>query len=606
MTAQADTRAAPAARTPAAAWRMLVLGIAAQAAGSLLVSTPVYLIPLLHVQRGIPLAQAGALASAPTIGMVLTLVAWGALADRYGERWVIAGGLALTAAFALAAVTVHGFLPLALLLGLGGASAASTSAASGRVVVGWFPRWRRGLAMGLRQMSQPLGVAAAALVVPPLASRYGVGGPLLVAGLVLTVLALACALGIRNPPRPPAAAADSPHRPSPYRQSSFLARIHLVSAFLVLPQFTLSTFGLLWLVVGLGWNQTAAGLVIGAAQIIGALGRILVGTLSDRVGGRVRVLRWVAVSGVAVMSLLALTGFLHWAAAGAVMLVIATTVSVADNGLAFTSVAEAAGPAWSGKALGIQNTGQFLAASAVGPGVGALIGAVGYPLAFALVALAPLVSIPLVPAHDAIAPADLSRGWNRDPGVQSHVTSDTVAPSMRATTVLWDIDGTLVRSGGVAARAFLDAVAEVTGVRPTPERRDYGGRVRQRNVYWNAFSCGYNRVLTPSEHVLHDVARAHPAALRRCHDLAYSRAKQRVTVAQARKRGPRHATAQQRPQRREHGEETIPDQHIAFPGNRYRRLGDGQIGRLGKAIRDGGDSYFPGCAGSFAHSGSLM
>jgi phosphoglycolate phosphatase len=48
---------------------------------------------------------------------------------------------------------------------------------------------------------------------------------------------------------------------------------------------------------------------------------------------------------------------------------------------------------------------------------------------------------------------------------------------MRATTVLWDIDGTLINSGGVAARAFLDAVAEVTGLRPSPERRDYGGRL---------------------------------------------------------------------------------------------------------------------------------
>ncbi len=48
---------------------------------------------------------------------------------------------------------------------------------------------------------------------------------------------------------------------------------------------------------------------------------------------------------------------------------------------------------------------------------------------------------------------------------------------MRATTVLWDIDGTLLRSGAVAPHAFLDAVAEVTGVRPTPEGRDYGGRL---------------------------------------------------------------------------------------------------------------------------------
>jgi phosphoglycolate phosphatase-like HAD superfamily hydrolase len=48
---------------------------------------------------------------------------------------------------------------------------------------------------------------------------------------------------------------------------------------------------------------------------------------------------------------------------------------------------------------------------------------------------------------------------------------------VRAATVLWDIDGTLVNSGGVAARAFLDAVAAVTGVRPPSGRRDYGGRL---------------------------------------------------------------------------------------------------------------------------------
>ncbi|MFD0481745.1 MFS transporter [Kineococcus sp. GCM10028916] len=383
-------------RVPAAAWRMLTLGIAAQAAGTLLVSTPVYLIPLLHLQRGLPLAQAGTLAAAPTLGMVLTLVAWGALADRVGERWVIAGGLALTAVCAAVAASTSG-LPLGLALGFGGAAAASTNAASGRVVVGWFPRERRGLAMGLRQMSQPLGMAVAALVVPPLAGSAGIGAPLLLGAGVLAVLAVACAAGIRNPPR--AALTDAASE-NPYRRDHFLLRIHLVSVLLVLPQFTLSTFGLVWLTVGLGWDQTLAGVVVGGAQFVGALGRIVVGVLSDRVGSRVRVLRWVAVSGVLVLALLAAVGYAHWPVAIAAVLVVASTVSVADNGLAFTSVAEAAGPRWSGKALGLQNTGQFLAASAVGPGVGALVTAVGYPSTMALVALAPLAALPLVPRRD--------------------------------------------------------------------------------------------------------------------------------------------------------------------------------------------------------------
>ena len=386
-------------RARARAWRMLALGVAAQAAGTLLVSTPVYLIPLLHLERGLPLAEAGLLAAAPTVGMVLTLVAWGAAADRFGERGVIAGGLALTAVFALVAAYVPGLVPLGLVLALGGAASASANAASGRVVVGWFPRERRGLAMGLRQMSQPLGVAVAALIVPPLASSFGIAAPFLVAAALLGVLTLACALGIQNPPRPPRAA-EAPRAANPYRRDAFLIRIHVVSLLLVVPQFTLSTFGLIWLISGLGWAETPAGVLIGISQFIGAVGRIGVGALSDRVGSRVRVLRWVALSGIATMLAVAAAGAVEWSVAGGVVLVIAATVSVADNGLAFTSVAEAAGTAWAGRALGIQNTGQFLAASAVGPGIGALITAVGYPLAFALVALAPLLSFPLIPRAD--------------------------------------------------------------------------------------------------------------------------------------------------------------------------------------------------------------
>jgi hypothetical protein len=81
----------------------------------------------------------------------------------------------------------------------------------------------------------------------------------------------------------------------------------------------------------------------------------------------------------------------------AVCYVLASCVAVADNGLAFTAVAEIAGAHWSGRALGVQNTGQYLTASLVAPLVGALIGLVGYAAAFALTALTPALAAPLVP-----------------------------------------------------------------------------------------------------------------------------------------------------------------------------------------------------------------
>jgi MFS family permease len=380
------------------AWTVLALGVAAQTAGTLFVSAPAFLIPLLHTERGLSLAQAGLLAATPTVGMVLTLIAWGALADHIGERWVIAGGLALTALATVGAIAAQGYLALGVFFLLGGMAAASTNAASGRVVLGWFPKHRRGLAMGIRQMAQPLGVTVAAVTVPTLASSAGIGAALLVPLLLTALLAIACAVGIRNPPRPERDSAAP--TPNPYRSSGFLWRIHAVSLLLVIPQFTLSTFGLVWLVTELRWPALAAGLLVGVAQFIGAVGRIGVGILSDRVGSRVRPLRWVAISASVVMLLLAAAGAPGWGAA-AIVLVIAMTVTVADNGLAFTSVAEMAGPRWAGRALGAQNTGQFLAASIVGPAVGALITLVGYPLAFAAVAVLPAVAVPIIPGSAA-------------------------------------------------------------------------------------------------------------------------------------------------------------------------------------------------------------
>ncbi|XGU19763.1 hypothetical protein ACETU7_35035 [Rhodococcus sp. 3Y1] len=56
----------------------------------------------------------------------------------------------------------------------------------------------------------------------------------------------------------------------------------------------------------------------------------------------------VAVSASAVMLAMAAAGAAPWGVP-ALILLLATTISVADNGLAFTSVAEAAGPKWQGK-----------------------------------------------------------------------------------------------------------------------------------------------------------------------------------------------------------------------------------------------------------------
>ncbi len=335
----------------------------------------------------------------PTLGFVLTLIAWGAVVDRVGERRVLVLGLGLTAlAGGAAAASAGSYVWLGAFLLLGGMAAASTNSASGRVVVGWFPPHRRGLAMGIRQMAQPLGVGAAALTIPPLAAAHGIGVALALPAVTAAVLALACAVVIKDPPRPLRSQASAAALANPYRGSSLLWRIHAVSVLLVVPQFVVWTYGLVWLIADRGWSAGAAGAVITGSQVLGALGRITVGAWSDRVGSRMRPLRWVAISAVAVMLLLALTDQLD-SPVSVALLVVATIVTVADNGLAFTSVAEIGGPFWGGRAMGAQNTAQFLAAAAVPPVMGVLITAFGYPATFAITALLPASAVPLVPVE---------------------------------------------------------------------------------------------------------------------------------------------------------------------------------------------------------------
>ncbi|MBS42031.1 MAG: MFS transporter [Nocardioides sp.] len=374
---------------------MLVASTLGQSSAAVMMHGAAFLIPTLHDREGLSLAQAGVVAAMPTIGVMLTLVAWGAVADHRGERLAMLAGLGgATVAGAVGALG-GGLVWLSVALLLGGAFAAATNSASGRVVVGWFPPERRGLAMGIRQMGQPVGVGIAAVAVAVTAEQYGVHAALWVPTIATGLSFLVVALVVLDPPRPERTAV---HGANPYRADRFLARVHGVSVLLVVPQFVVWTFALVWLVQDRGWSAAAAGTLVGLAQVGGALGRIAAGQLSDVVASRMRPLRWVAVAAGVTMLVLGVTAGVGWWVAVPLM-VLATVLTVADNGLAFTAVAERAGPFWSGRALGVQNTAQFLTSSLVPPLGGLAVTHGGYAATFGVAALFPAVAIALVPVR---------------------------------------------------------------------------------------------------------------------------------------------------------------------------------------------------------------
>ena len=378
-------------------WLMLGVSMAAQVAGTIANNAAPFLITYLHLERGLSLTHAGLLASAPLVGTMVSLVAWGILVDRLGERLCLTLGLAVVTLGSLAAAASSGYVALGVCFFVAGVGAASTNSASGRLVVGWFPANRRGTAMGIRQTGLPLGVGAAALLVPQLASHSGIGTTMVVVAAISAVATVLCWLLVVDPPRPDRATAlDDGTLVNPYRGDRTLVRIHAASMLLVVPQFTVWTYMLVWLVDAKGWSAWAAGALVASTQLLGAAARIGVGAWSDRVGSRLRPMRQVAIA--ASVTMLAL-GLLEPTFVAVGLIVLATAVTVADNGLAFTAVAELSGPFWSGKAMGWQNTGQYLVSAGVPPLVGALVTDRGYAVAFAAVAVFPLLAIGIVPVR---------------------------------------------------------------------------------------------------------------------------------------------------------------------------------------------------------------
>src|SRR5690625_8035452 len=88
------------------AWMILVIGVLTQMAATLAITGPAFLIPYMHADLYFTLTQAGTVAAPPSFGLILTLIAWGAFADRYGERQAMTLRIVLTALASADAVAV--------------------------------------------------------------------------------------------------------------------------------------------------------------------------------------------------------------------------------------------------------------------------------------------------------------------------------------------------------------------------------------------------------------------------------------------------------------------------------------------------------------------
>jgi MFS family permease len=151
------------------------------------------LLPLYFAAAGLSISQIGVIAFIyPAVWSLLQL-GTGALSDRWGRKWLIAGGMLVQAA-ALASIpmgsTFGDWAGAAAALGAGTAMVYPTLlAAVGDVA---HPRWR-GFAVGIYRFWRDSGYVAGALVAGLVSDWIGMGGAIMTVGVLTAVSGLVVA-----------------------------------------------------------------------------------------------------------------------------------------------------------------------------------------------------------------------------------------------------------------------------------------------------------------------------------------------------------------------------------------------------------------------------
>lgn len=231
--------------------------------------------------------QTGLLITAVGLAPLAGLLPTGRMLDRGHERLMITGGALVLAAGASLAAGVGTYLPVLMLLFLGGAGYSASQPGGSKVVAAWFPAHQRGLAMGIRQTGLPLGGALAAAILPALADRRNWQIALLVAAGVTASTGIAFGLAYR-PGRRSSTSTGLRFRSELRRLLSTKSiRLAMLAGLgMVAIQFSMISYLMLYARDVHGIPLTRGAWMLFGAQGAGVLGRIVLAAWSDRIRSR--------------------------------------------------------------------------------------------------------------------------------------------------------------------------------------------------------------------------------------------------------------------------------------------------------------------------------
>ncbi|MFD1706605.1 MFS transporter [Siminovitchia sediminis] len=229
--------------------------------------------------------ETGLIVSAVNIGPIFSLIIFGNLMDKYGEKWVVGIGSILLGFHILVSYFIHSYIVLLINLLFAGIWYGTAQPGGSSAIVKWFPDRNRGLAMGIRQTGIPLGGALAAALLPFIFFQYGLPPAVLVQGGIAVIGGLVFLILYKNKTKEYKRRQELPFKEKIIRIKNntqlypvFFIGVAMVSVQLITIAHLM---GYLTNVIHVGLSQ--AGVFMSLALFGGILGRILLAWVSDTI-----------------------------------------------------------------------------------------------------------------------------------------------------------------------------------------------------------------------------------------------------------------------------------------------------------------------------------
>ncbi len=157
-------------------------------------------LPAMQRDLGLTKSDLGQVTMALFIGYAIGQLVFGALSDRHGTRWLLLGGMLVSAGLNVAFAFSRPMAPMIVLWGLNGFFQASGFPATAKTIANWFPPAQRGRVSAIRGADYPLGSLLVMVLAGWLAEHYGWRWAFIVPAAILAVSAVHTFLRLREAP----------------------------------------------------------------------------------------------------------------------------------------------------------------------------------------------------------------------------------------------------------------------------------------------------------------------------------------------------------------------------------------------------------------------